>query len=50
MPMRAPRCFGSAAIVSMVSDAARNRRSDTAALLSKAISATAAGTVKTTWK
>ena len=27
MPMRAPRCFGSAAIVSIVSDAARNSRS-----------------------
>jgi hypothetical protein len=27
MPMRAPRCFGSAAIVIIVSDAARNSRS-----------------------
>jgi hypothetical protein len=27
MPMRAPRCFGSAAIVSIVADAALNSRS-----------------------
>jgi hypothetical protein len=50
IPIRAPRCFGSAAIVIMVSDAARTSRSYTAALLGKAISAISAGPVKTTWK
>ncbi len=50
MPMRAPKRFGSAAMVSMVSDAASNSRSSTTALLPKATAATSAGSVKTTWK
>ena len=50
MPMRAPRWRLSAAMVSMVSDAARNSRSYTTALLCKAMSATSAGTENTTWK
>jgi hypothetical protein len=50
MPMRAPRCFGSAAMVSMVSDAALNSRSYISALLWKAMSAISAGSVNTTWK
>jgi hypothetical protein len=42
MPMRAPRCLGSAAMVSIVSDAALNS--------SYAMTATSAGSVNTTWK
>jgi len=50
MPMRAPRCLGSAAMVVIVSDAAWNSRPYTAALFCSAMSATSAGSVKTTWK
>jgi hypothetical protein len=46
--MRAPRRFGSAAIVVSVSAAVLNRRSYTAALFWKAIAPIAAGRVKTT--
>ena len=50
MPMRAPKWRGSAAIVIVVSDAARNNGSYTTALFCQAMSATSAGRVKTTWK
>ena len=49
MPIRAPRCFGSAAMVVIVSDAAWNSRPYTAALFWSAMSATSAGSVNTTW-
>ena len=45
-----PECSGSAAMVWSVSAAVRNRMAYTVALFWNAISATGAGTVKTTWK
>ena len=50
MPIRAPRCLESAAMVVIVSEAAWNSRPYTAVLFWRAMSATSAGNVKTTWK
>jgi hypothetical protein len=47
--MRAPRCLGSAAMVSKVLAAASNNSSYTTALFYNAMSATGAGSVNTPW-
>ena len=49
-PISAPRCFGSAAMVRNVSDAARNRMSYTTVWFWNAMTSICAGTVNTTWK
>ncbi len=46
----APRCLGSAAMVSMVSAEALNKRSQIAALFWQAMSPISEGSVKTMWK
>jgi len=49
MPMRPPRCRGSAGMVADVSAGALNSRSQTAALFCYAMALIAAGRVKTRW-